>query len=315
MTTLPAASDGVIADDLPVGLPDGTTTTASVYYRGDDAADAAGDAGAAGARGYEERPLVVLWPGFGMEARYYRPLCQELAARGYAVAVGELRGQGRSSARATKEHRWGYHHLASQDYPLTIEAAKEHLGLARDHATVLLCHSMGGQIASLFVARSEAAELGVIGVMSVGAGSPFYKGFTGRNYYRLRWGTPLMLGTAKVLGYVPEGRYDFAGYGRQSVMHIQEWVRFGHTNRLDNLHDEDIDYVAAKQEATIPFLLTFMGNDDDCPVASAENLASALPKAALPVEELPGNLGHNRWAREPQVVADRLDRFVAELSH
>lgn len=42
------------------------------------------------------QPLVMVWPGFGMGGYYFRPLAAELAERGFPVAIGELRGQGRA---------------------------------------------------------------------------------------------------------------------------------------------------------------------------------------------------------------------------
>lgn len=106
-----------------------------------------------------------------MGARYFRPTAQELADRGYPVVIGELRGQGRSSAKASRTARWWYHDTASQDYPGTICAAKEELGLPLDHPTVLLAHSMGGQVASLFLARPEAkASIRLLAGWACGSG-------------------------------------------------------------------------------------------------------------------------------------------------
>lgn len=78
------------------------------------------------------KPLVMIWPGFGMGAYYYRPIASELADRGFPVAIGELRGQGLSSARASRRNQWGYHDLASVDFPRQIEAVKAELGVPRD---------------------------------------------------------------------------------------------------------------------------------------------------------------------------------------
>ena len=38
------------------------------------------------------------------------------------------------------DNQWGYHNLASEDYPRAIEAAKKELGLPRDYPTVMLTH-------------------------------------------------------------------------------------------------------------------------------------------------------------------------------
>lgn len=296
-------------------MPDASTSGVRLF----DAATSSPSSSSAEATGDRQLPLVVIWPGFGMGARYYDPIAWELADRGFPVATGELRGQGSSTAKASRFSRWGYHQLASQDYPRTIHGVKRHLDLPDDYPTVLLCHSMGGQIASLFIARPEAAELNVIGVLGVGAGSPYWGGFGSPEKYRLRFGTYLVRATVALWGYQPEGVLDLAGYGRQAGPHLSEWFRYAHTNRLNKLAGQDMDYEAAKRTVTTPVLLTRFGNDVDCPMASAQNLAADLPHAAAPgsdgpaVEELPGELGHNRWAREPDVVADRLEEFVAQL--
>ncbi|WP_238596709.1 alpha/beta fold hydrolase [Corynebacterium heidelbergense] len=281
----------------PIRLWDATTTAPAEPAPGEPAAP-------------PSRPLVMIWPGWGMGARYYDPIATELAGRGFPVAIGELRGQGGSTAVPSRTHRWGYHHMASEDYPLSIRAAKRELGLPVDHPTILLCHSMGGQIGFLFLSRPEAAELGVIGLMGVGSGTPCYRGFTGRARWRLFIGSYLMRAVAMSVGYQPNGPLDVAGYGRQSGDHVIEWTHYVHNNDLSDLRHSDRDYVAAQREVLIPVLLTRCSNDDDCPLESARNLAQALPNAPVEVEEIAEPLGHNRWAREPDVVATRCAQFA-----
>lgn len=285
-----------------VVMPDGSSSRVPVFAP--DTSD--GDVTA--------RPLIVIWPGFGVGARYYRPIAEELARRGFPVAVGELRGQGSSTAVASFRHRWGYHDLASQDYPRTIHAVKSRFNLATDHPTVLLTHSMGGQIGSLFLARPEARELNVTGLMGVGTGSPFARAFPNPEKRRLRIGGILMGSVSAVLGFYPGGVFDLAGYGRQSSVHLREWARFGRTNSLADLQGQDLDYMAALQEVRVPILFTRYANDDFCTVASSRALANLMPKAYPRVEELPGDLGHNRWAREPREIADRLEAFTDRIN-
>ena len=98
----------------------------------------------------------------------------------------------------------------------TIRAAKEHFGLREDHPVILLCHSMGGQVGSLFLARPDIGDHNVKGMVGVGAGTPYYPGFSGATRYQLQYGAPVMRLITKILGYQPEGRFDIAGYGRQS---------------------------------------------------------------------------------------------------
>ena len=287
-----------------VSMPGGSVSTVLLYP-----AAAQFSSAAAGS----PRPLVVVWPGFGMGARYYRPLAEELARRGFPVAVGELRGQGSSTAVASLSSRWGYHDMASQDYPRTVRAAKAWFDLEEDHPTVLLTHSMGGQIGALFLARPEAAELGVVGMMGVGTGSPYHRAFPDPEKRRLRIGGVVMRAVSSVLGYWPAGPLDVANYGRQSGVHLREWARFGRTNSLEDLKGRDIDYMDAMQKVSVPVLLTRFVDDDFCTVESCRALASLLPKTFARIEELPETLGHNRWAREPGPVADRLEAFVGQI--
>lgn len=283
-----------------VHLPDGSVSPVFVFPAQGNARD-------------EDKPLVAIWPGFGMGAKYFRPTAQELADRGYPVVIGELRGQGRSKAKASRRARWGYHDTASQDYPETIRAAKEELGLPQDYPTVLLVHSMGGQVGSLFLARPEAKELNVVGMMGVGAGSPYKEGFVGADRRRVAIGSLFMTAVSKVFGFWPAGRFDLAGYGRQSGVHVQEWARFAHTNSLANLRGQDIDYEAQMKEVSVPILLNRFTNDDDCTLASAAYLADKFNPDIVRVEQLIGGLGHTKWARKPERVADKLDQFTASL--
>ena len=301
MSTPKSASKVVRTSD--VRMPDGSTSAVRLF-----------DANSATSAS-PDKPLVVIWPGFGMGGRYYDPIASELAVRGYLTATGELRGQGSSTAVASRKKTWGYHDLASQDYPTTVRAAKKELGLAEDHPTLLLCHSMGGQIGSLFLARPEAEMLNVQGMFGVGAGSPHYKGFSGEARRRLVYGAPVMGIGSLLIGYWPGGKLDIAGYGPQARSHTWEWFRFGRTNALRNLHGQDRNYMDALAQVRSNVLLTRFTNDDDCPRESAQSLANLMPRANCSVEELEGDLGHNRWAREPHVVVEKMEAFVRELKN
>lgn len=277
-----------------VHLPDGSITPVELFAGG------------------RHKPLVMMWPGFGMGAYYYLPMARELNSRGYPVAIGELRGQGVSTARATRRNRWGYHDLAAVDYPSCISQAKQQLELPPDHPTVLLTHSMGGQIGSLFLARNDAAQLNVRAMMGVGSGSPHLAAFTGPMRRRLRLGTQVLGRGGGTLGFWPGkiAGFDPVGYGRQSGIHMSEWRRLALHNTFTPLTGADIDYPAAMREVETPVLLSYFSNDADCPRASCAALAEHLPQADLAIEELAGELGHNRWARQPQIVADRFEGFL-----
>ncbi len=258
------------------------------------------------------RPIIVICPGYGMGARYYDPIAAELASRGFYVATSELHGQGSNTARASREHDFGYHHMAALDLPASIETAKEHFNLPRDYPTYLLCHSRGGQIAAVFAARPEVEDLGIRGIMGVGTGSPYWKGFRGKQRLRMRHGTRIMELIVRIFGHQPDGIWDIAGYGRQPKTFILEWLHCLRTNRLPQLKDQDLDYAMAFSQINIPILLTRYSNDDECTLRSIRYFAENLPTSWVAIEELPEPFGHNKWARTPHSAANRLEKYITE---
>ena len=255
------------------------------------------------------KAIVVFFPGFGMGARYYWPMAQELRDRGFGVLVSELHGQGGQTAKATRRHQWGYHELAAVDYPAAVAAARTEFEEPGERLPVyLMCHSMGGQIGALYLSRPEAD---VDGMITIGSGTPHYIRFAGREYIRLCWGGPVMWTVATALGYWPAGPWDLARYGRQSGRHVREWAMFARNGRLHPTK-ADIDYEREMPKVTTPVLMLTCDGDRDCTPDSAMDLASRLPRAAR-FEFVDRRLGHNRWAREPEAVADRFESWLGEL--
>ncbi len=258
----------------------------------------------------EPKAIVVFFPGFGMGARYYWPMAQELCDRGYGVLVSELHGQGEQTAKPTRRNQWGYNELASNDFPEAVATARAEFETSGERLPVyLMCHSMGGQIGSLYLSRPEAD---VDGMITVGSGTPHHIRFTGDERRRLRLGGPVMWTVSRLLGYWPAGPWDLAGYGRQSGRHVREWAMFARDGRLRPT-TADMDYGREMPKVTTPVLMLTCDGDRDCTPESAMDLASRLPEAAR-FEFLDHRLGHNRWAREPEAVADRFERWLDELA-
>lgn len=305
----------------PVTMPDGSQTPLRLFpacgreslFLGSEiyGQRATQNASAENHVAYKNR-VVVLWPGFGVGARYYDPMARELANRGFDVAIAELRGQGDSTAVATKDNQFGYHTAIVEDYPRVIAAAREMFHVKQSTPVTLLCHSMGGQIATFFLMRDEAKQLHTRSGFFVGTGSPYYKNFEGREYRRLRLGMPLMREISRVVGFWPGGRLDVAGYGRQSAEHIQEWATLVGKDVVKFVNP-DVDYgeLAESADATICFARCL--GDRDCSMDSINGMLAHVGSMNTKVLEIPENYGHNQWARHPEAVADEFEKFVAEL--
>lgn len=83
--------------------------------------------------------LVILGlPAMGTPAKYYAPFARALAERlASAVAFAELRGQGTSSARASRGDRFGYRDIVEHDLPAVAAFAMRTLTCSRSASPMI----------------------------------------------------------------------------------------------------------------------------------------------------------------------------------
>ena len=106
-------------------------------------ADGVGHTATVFATARADAPVVLCLPAMGAPADYYEPFAQAIAAAELANAVLlDLRGQGRSTARARNGHDFGYREILELDIPAAIARLRKVLGLRPLYA---VGHSLGGQ--------------------------------------------------------------------------------------------------------------------------------------------------------------------------
>ncbi|MGL4305737.1 MAG: alpha/beta hydrolase family protein [Mycobacteriaceae bacterium] len=248
-----------------------------------------------------EGKVLIIWPGLGVPARYYDGLAQEFNKHGINVAIGELRGQGDSYPKPSRSSSYGYHHLASQDYPAVTTLVRKEFGEAKPY---LLCHSSGGQIAALYAARARA---NLAGLILVASGSPHYRG-RGESKSLLPWvGSKIMAATSTAVGYWPGDRVG--GFGRQSKVLIADWARLAHSGRFEPT-DADMNYEERVASLKIPVLAISMGNDSLAPSASVDALADKFMQANVRRWHQKQELGHNGWIRNSTSTVDEIMSWI-----
>ena len=193
------------------------------------------------------RPVVVVAPGLGIPAGYYEPFGEDLATRGFDVAITELRGQGDSRPRPSSASRYGYHEMVAVDFPAVFSVVRDRFPASTPY---LLGHSMGGQLGALYAGRIRG-RLG--GLILVASGTPYHRGFGGVRAPALLLGSAAMSITANVAGFWPGDRVDVGGFGRQSKVLISDWSRLARTGRFDP-EGADTDYEDRLARLTLPVL-------------------------------------------------------------
>lgn len=251
--------------------------------------------------------VVVCLPAMGVRASYYKEFALALSRTGLHVVTSDLRGIGSSSVRASKDCDFGYADILERDLPALLTAVD---ACFPSHARWLLGHSLGGQLSALHLsANGEAAR----GLILIAACNVHYKGWSWLRRWRVLGTTVLfrLLGTA--LGYVPAGRFGFAGNEARGV--VVDWSNNCWTGRYVVRHGAH-DYEQSLARMTKPVLALSFARDTLAPRKSVENLLAKFRQSKVTARHFshdhPGleNIGHFEWVRRPQVVVETIREWV-----
>lgn len=246
---------------------------------------------------------VLVIPGIAVGARYYRPLAEGLAAAGFDVGSMELRGQGDSThTPGRRGDTAGFHETAGEDIPLALDHLENTFG---DQLVILLGHSMGAQKALYNLARGDRRVAGMVGVATQ---SPYYRGYDGRIGRWMRVGSVIMPAVGLALGYVP-AQFFGAADGKIPASRVRDWAKLAGRNSMQPAR-ADLDYPSGLAQVTSPILLIAIAGDEQAPVSAGENLLALVPEAKGTIEFEPTELGHNRWARQPELIVERIARWA-----
>lgn len=240
-------------------------------------------------------PVIVVAPAMGMQARYYLPLIEALAAAGVNAAVAEQRGHEASGGRVPgRDYDFGYAELVD-DLAQAIDAIRAALPDAPLH---VLGHSLGGQVATAYAGSRPGA---LDGLVLVAASTPHWR----------HWGPRLLVAgyafplVSRLVGHFPGERLRFAGREARGVM--RDWGVLTRTGRLV-VGDQGLAGLR------LPVLAVSIEGDALGVPAAVDALAAKLPHARLTREHLTDTgLDHFRWARETDVIVPLLTCWLTTV--
>ncbi|MFC4375930.1 alpha/beta fold hydrolase [Nocardia halotolerans] len=284
-------------ETVPIQVPDGTTLPVRLIpARGPHRHPVTPD---------NPRPVVVIVPGLAVPGEFYEYFAQQLAARGFDVAIGELRGQGESTHRPGGESTYGYHELASVDFPAMLQVVRDRFPSSTPY---LLGHSMGGQLATMYAARVRGRLAGLILIAS---GTPYFRGYRGVLAPGMLVGTAAVAVASNLAGFWPGDLLGKRAYGRQSKVLMSDWARLARTGRFVPV-GADIDYEERMSRLKFPVLSITMADDDLAPQTAADHLLSKLPAAQITRWFQPEPLGHNGWITNPVSTVDTVEKWLRD---
>ncbi len=251
------------------------------------------------------RAVLLFVCALGVEASYYEEFARAMAARGVALAMCDLRGNGTSSLRPRRGVDFGYREIVEQDIPAAIAVVRRRMPSI---PLYLGGHSLGGQLVMLHVA---AQKPDIAGVILIACAIPYYRHWTGRDRAQIRLASGLFPIIGFLLGYVPGKRFGLGGIEARTVM--RDWCHNAATARYEP-RGSDVDYEAALREVEVDFVTVNIEGDDMGPPNAVDFMFDKVPKArgvrieAKLSERKPG--AHFRWARDPGGVVDAVASWL-----
>ncbi|WP_327009078.1 alpha/beta fold hydrolase [Dactylosporangium sp. NBC_01737] len=247
--------------------------------------------------------LAVLWPAMGVPARYYRHFAAALNDTGMEVVVADLRGTGDSTPRPSRRSRYGLAELTTD-----VEAVLDTLKPRRaGRRTLLVGHSLGGQLCALHLALRHAAGLdpGVDGLALLAVGLPYWRRYPGRMAPGTLALTQTLAVTSAVLGVWPGWGFG----GRQSRSVIRGWAHTARTGRYPALAGVDVE--AALPGVRLPVLAVDMETDQYTPAPTVDHLTAKLSGATVvrqhySAADAGSPIDHFTWARHGTPLAARV---------
>ena len=249
----------------------------------------------------------VCLPAMGVRASYYESFATRLCSAGFNVVTADWRGHGHSSVRASRTTDFGYEQIIS-DVKKLIDYTTDWFPTTQK---VVIGHSLGGQIGSLFAARYQDSLSGLI---LITACSVYYKGWDVSTSYKLRFAGNVFHPISKMIGYFPGIKIGFGG--RESRTVIRDW---SHNALSGNyvLTNSKYNYEEALQKLAKPVLSISVENDRLASKLAVENLyrkfghQSAVSHQHLGSSETKlSPLTHFSWAKKPDYFVKMIEKWT-----
>ncbi|MEV0455465.1 alpha/beta hydrolase family protein [Catellatospora methionotrophica] len=249
-------------------------------------------------------PLIVVFPAMGVPAGYYTRFAHALNAAGLGVAVADLRGTGTSAPPPSRASRYGYPELAD-DVDAVLDALAEHRAGRR---TILLGHSLGGQVCVLHLAREAARGAGhsVDGLVLIAVGLPYWRAYPRRGLGVLAM-TQFVNAVSGLLRVWPGWGFG----GRQARGVIKDWA---FTARRGSF-PAHLGATAGLAAVDLPVLAISVDDDQYTPPETTDHLVAALTGAKVRREHLTAAdaavpLDHFKWVKAGAALAPRITAWL-----
>lgn len=277
---------------MKITFPDQTTNELNIYEADD-----------------KNAPVLILFSAMGVKASYYRHFAAEIIESGIHVVTVDQRGNDKSSVRPSRSVNFGYKEIVEVDYPHIVNTVNS---LFPNSKKVIMGHSLGGQLGSLYAAKYPETIDGLILNASC---SVYYKGWDGMQRHGVYFGSKMCKLVAGIMGYYPGKVFGFGGTEARSV--INDWHHTAMSGKYEAANS-DFDYEAGIQKLNLPVLAISYEGDTASPKRALDNLCEKFTDASLSREHVvhpdapEQKYNHYSWVREPSLSIPLIQNWLKE---
>lgn len=226
--------------------------------------------------------VVVIFPAMGVPASYYDRFANSLREQGFDVHVAELVGT-------------------------SYGALSDHVGHVLDsfagRPTVVLGHSLGGQVAALHLARSGRK---VDGLVFVAVGIPYWRAYRGHRRFGVLGFTQFINTVSILMRHWPGWGFG----GRQPRGVIRDWAYTGRHGSFPSYLRADFDSV------DVDLLSITVETDQYTPPATTGFIVRKLSRARVTKAHLSSEaagmpLDHFKWVKAGAAIGPMLRDWLA----
>jgi predicted alpha/beta hydrolase len=253
--------------------------------------------------------IILCLPAMGMAAKQYTKLLKALSEQGFSAASVDLRGNGQSSIRANRENNFGYAELAEVDLPAAIQTLKKSYPGKK---LILLGHSLGGQICSLFVSQNPNLIEHLILAASC---SVYYKNWPFPYRLGLLIFTQIAWLSSSILGHFPGRSIGFGGREARGIM--KDWALNARTGSY-SLANSKYNYDPFPKSPGLKVLAINFEDDQLAPITATDHLLSKLSATKVCKKQLTGeHIGRDRadhfnWLKSPEKIAGLIAEYLID---
>lgn len=282
-----------IAELIPVQFSDTSSTKITVFKTQESSA-----------------PVLIIFPAMGVGAGYYKNYAASLTGKGVNIVAIDHRGHGHSSVRPSRKVNFSYLEQIEMEYYAIVTKVKEIFPFSK---IVVMGHSLGGQMGSMFVSRYTELVNGFILNASC---SVYYKGWNSGVDYGLLLFAAFCKQIGKILGYYPGHRIGFGGKEARGV--INDWYYTARTGKFV-ISDSDFDYEKAMSEFALPVLAFTYEGDASAPYKAMENLHRKFVRVKTEHHHIvhpqspAKKYNHYSWVKEPEISAQQIINWLKRI--